>query len=77
MGRSTPRERRRHDPVAQEAVAKGRMPPRDYLVMHPESWLSTADRRALAGGLEATFAPLGEHGGQRVGHGEAHDRDGD
>jgi len=41
---------------AGEAVTKGKMPPRDYLLMHPEAWLSGADRRALANGLDVTFA---------------------
>lgn len=47
---------------APEVVTKGKMPPPDYLLMHPEAWLSSADRRALASGLEATLAPYSEHG---------------
>ena len=47
---------------AGEMVAKGRMPPKGYLLMHPEAWLSSADRRALAKGLEATFAGYSQHG---------------
>ena len=55
---------------ASEEVAKGSMPPWDYLVMHPEAWLSDADRRALASGLEATFAGYGKHGAERAEAGE-------
>jgi hypothetical protein len=47
---------------ASEVVARGKMPPKDYLLMHPEAWLSTAERRALADGLRASFAAYGEHG---------------
>jgi hypothetical protein len=49
---------------AGETVGKGEMPPRDYLLLHPEARLSAADRQALVRGLDATFAAFVE-GGQR------------
>lgn len=58
---------------AAEEVSRGEMPPWDYLLLHPEAWLSDADRRALAGGLEATFAGYGKHG-ERA---ERHERGGE
>jgi len=51
---------------APEMVTKGKMPPLDYLLMHPEAWMSSTDRRALATGLEATLAGFPEHA--RQGH---------
>jgi mono/diheme cytochrome c family protein len=48
---------------AAEAVSKRKMPPADYLLMHPEARLSDAERRTLATGLETTFAGYG--GGHR------------
>lgn len=51
---------------AAEAVSKGKMPPWDYQLAHPEARLSNVERTALASGLEAMFP---EH---REGH-EGHD----
>jgi hypothetical protein len=38
-----------------EEVLKGKMPPKIYLVAHPEARLSDAERKAFAIGLDATF----------------------
>jgi mono/diheme cytochrome c family protein len=40
---------------AARTVESGQMPPKDYLLLHPEARLSSADRRALIAGLSATF----------------------
>ena len=45
---------------ASEAVREGEMPPRIYLVTHPEARLSAADRERLARGLDATFGGSAE-----------------
>lgn len=49
---------RGHDEAdeAAEAVREGEMPPRSYLLLHPEARLSDAEREQLAAGLDATFA---------------------
>lgn len=50
---------------AGESVTKGEMPPRDYLLMHPEARLTVAEKAALTRGLDATFASfVGREGGQ-------------
>lgn len=57
---------------AAEEVMEGEMPPRDYLLLHPEAALSPEQMRSFAKGLRATFG--GEaHGGH--GGGEHHERD--
>lgn len=40
----------------ERVITSGRMPPRDFLLLHPEARLSEADRGALIQGLRATFA---------------------
>jgi mono/diheme cytochrome c family protein len=56
------------EPVAEaaeeagESVTKQEMPPFDYLLAHPEARLTAEERRALAAGLDATFAAFAEHG---------------
>ena len=48
----------RHQDDAHEAaeeVAEGEMPPRDYLLTHPEARLSDVEKRELIAGLKATF----------------------
>jgi len=45
---------------AAEVVLEGEMPPRSYLLMHPEAVLSVQERQALADGLTATVGPA-EH----------------
>lgn len=47
---------------AGEKVTKRDMPPADYLLAHPEARLDAAERRALAAGLDSTFAAYAEHG---------------
>ena len=51
---------------ASESVAKGEMPPRDYLLMHPEARLTASEKRALMTGLDATFASFAEREGSGV-----------
>ena len=58
---------------AAETVRKGEMPLRGYLLMHPDARLSGAERRQLAQGLAATFAPFGGAAGGEGEEGE--DRD--
>jgi len=41
---------------AGESVTKGKMPPKDYLLMHSEARLTPAESATLARGLDATFA---------------------
>jgi hypothetical protein len=41
---------------AGEKVTERDMPPADYLLAHPEARLTSEERRALAAGLDATFA---------------------
>ena len=43
---------------AAETVTKGEMPPRAYLLMHPEARLGAAEKKQLASGLTTTFAPF-------------------
>jgi hypothetical protein len=45
-----------------EALAEGDMPPRTYLVMHPEARLSEAERDQLLAGFAATPGCSGEEG---------------
>lgn len=56
---------------AAEEVREGEMPPRDYLLLHPEAALDDASRTQFAQGLGATFG--GEHkgggGGRPARHG--------
>jgi len=40
----------------ERVITSGRMPPRDFLLLHPEARLSEAERDALIQGLRATFA---------------------
>lgn len=42
-----------------EVVSEGEMPPRQYLLMHPEARLTDAEINALIAGLKATFGPEG------------------
>lgn len=52
----------RTQPEAHEAgeeIREGEMPPRTYLLMHPEARLTDAEGQALAAGLDATLG--GEH----------------
>jgi len=47
---------------AAETVSEGRMPPFQYVILHPDASLSGADRQAFIDGLVATFG--GESGGE-------------
>ncbi len=49
---------------AAETVQRGEMPPRDYLLLHPDARLSGADKQALVDGLTKAF---GTGGGRRTG----------
>lgn len=42
-----------------EVVAEGEMPPRIYLITHPEARLSAAEKEALMAGILATFGSRG------------------
>src|SRR5262249_45419851 len=70
---SAPGVRAQHGDDAREAgktVLEGKMPPRDYQLMHPESGLTPAERRLLAEGLDRSLAryefpaSTSEHGDQ-------------
>jgi hypothetical protein len=50
-----------------KTVRKGEMPPRDYLLAHPEARLSGAEKQTLINGLAAT---LGDEGNERGEHEE-------
>ncbi len=52
---------------AGETIMEGEMPPRDYLLMHPEARLTTAEKQALARGLERTLAPWGQEARREAG----------
>ncbi len=58
---------------AAEEVMKGKMPPRDYLLLHPEAGMSDAQKQQFAKGLIATFG--GESGDSHEQHGEHDDDD--
>ena len=61
---------------AAEAVSSGEMPPKDYLLAHPEARLTQAERAELARGLAATLG--GEAGGKEGRWSEgSHDEDDD
>ncbi|MCB9791937.1 MAG: heme-binding domain-containing protein [Alphaproteobacteria bacterium] len=73
-------EMQRSWPEAHEAgeeVMEGEMPPKSYLLMHPEARLSDEERRALAAGLDATLGGEGGEGGERAEGGEHARRDDD
>ena len=46
---------------AGETVVEGSMPPRSYLLLHPEARLDTAERTALARGLDASLGAARSH----------------
>jgi hypothetical protein len=54
-----------------ETVRDGSMPPRAYLLTHPEASLTDGELAALADGLAATFGD--ESGGEDVGEREEED----
>ena len=47
---------------AGESVTKREMPPRDYLLLHPNARLSPAERRALADGLDRSLVAVTKPG---------------
>ncbi|HEX5132101.1 MAG TPA: heme-binding domain-containing protein [Candidatus Krumholzibacteria bacterium] len=51
---------------AAKMVLKNRMPPKIYLVGHPEARLTDDERRAFAVGLDATFGEGRAHGGDET-----------
>lgn len=55
---------------AAETVTKNEMPLWNYGLMHPEARLTAAERRRLADGLTATFAPFRVAAGERGETGE-------
>jgi hypothetical protein len=40
-----------------EVVLEGKMPPAQYLLIHPEAKLSQTEKQTLADGLTTTFRP--------------------
>ncbi len=62
---------------AGEELAEGEMPPRDYLLLHPEARLTEAERRQLVAGLDATLGGEGEHEGSEGAEGRRDDDDDD
>jgi heme-binding protein len=60
---------------AGESVSKGEMPPKDYLLMHPEARLTAAEKQALMAGLDATFASFAEREGSGQGSGAEEESD--
>jgi hypothetical protein len=44
-----------------KVILKGKMPPRSYLLMHPEARLTKAETRQLISGLRATFGDSLDH----------------
>jgi hypothetical protein len=70
-------DRSREEPTeAAEEVAKGTMPPRDYLLVHPGARLTEAEKQELIRGFEATFGTAEGRGGRERGRGgeDAEDR---
>jgi len=57
---------------AAEAVREGKMPPRLYLLMHPEATLSDAEKQQLVEGLIATLGGEREQGSE---HGASSEED--
>ena len=55
---------------AAEAVSSGKMPPRDYLLAHPEARLTPAERAEFAQGLAATLGGESGREGRSGGHTE-------
>jgi hypothetical protein len=43
---------------ALETIFQGRMPPRQYLLLHPEARLTDSELQTLVGGLKATFGNI-------------------
>ena len=43
-----------------ETILEGEMPPRNYLLLHPEARLTNAETKALIAGFKATFGNSGE-----------------
>jgi heme-binding protein len=52
-----------HADDAAEAVADGSMPPRRYVLVHPDASLSDADRQALVAALAAMDRGPGDRSG--------------
>jgi len=48
-----------------EEVLEGKMPPDDYLLLHPEASLDDSQRRAFADGLKSTFGGQDEEDRER------------
>ena len=53
---------------AGESVTKRKMPPKDYLLLHPEARLDPEESATLAKGLDATFAAFVQERGMSGGH---------
>lgn len=57
---------------AVEAILENEMPPRQYLLLHPEAQLNEAEVQQLVAGLRATFGSgeSGEYGENKAGEGD-------
>jgi hypothetical protein len=53
-----------------ETIFQGRMPPRQYLLLHPEARLTNSEMETLVAGLKATFGGNIEGGREREGNSE-------
>jgi hypothetical protein len=53
-----------HSDEAAEALQKGEMPPRMYLLMHPSARLNASEKQELVKGLLATFGGEGGESGE-------------
>jgi hypothetical protein len=55
---------------AGEETQKGEMPPRDYMLLHPEARLTASERQELVRGLDRTFAAFTENEGDHEAGGD-------
>jgi hypothetical protein len=60
-----------------EVIQEGEMPLRDYLLMHPEADLSTAEQQTLINGIQITFRQDPPQGGQQGERSGDNDDEGD
>jgi len=61
---------------AVEVILQGEMPPKSYLLMHPEARLNKLETDQLIAGLQATFGDSLEQGREK-GENEENEKDGD
>jgi Haem-binding domain len=49
-----------------ETILQGRMPPRQYMLLHPEARLTDSELQSLVAGMKATFGANAEQEGERA-----------